>query len=184
MTIQIDAAVLEQAVDYAEHASRCRVEWTPTRKTEPENCTCGFKEWREKVDAILRDHAAREAECDECGNLPSYGHKGTCSFAATPIDITQTGVIIVDDQGARGYSAEQVRKAFRIMGTDHPANGPAEVTEATYIADTPTQSGECGVCKCGHERIYHEDNKGSCNGLRHTQLCFCTQYRDRARGGR
>jgi hypothetical protein len=37
------------------------------------------------------------------------------------------------------------REAFRIMGTDHPANGPVEVTEAPYIADTPTQSGECEV---------------------------------------
>jgi hypothetical protein len=69
--IQIDAAVLEQALDYADHASCCGVLWTPQRKVDPQNCTCGYKHWADKIDAILRDHAAREL-CG-CGH-PQSAH--------------------------------------------------------------------------------------------------------------
>jgi hypothetical protein len=177
--IQIDAAVrLQQAVDVVR--AYC-ADWEE-EPTEGVDYNAGYAAALDAVIhrlncELLRDHAAREqAECDECGNLPSYGHKGTCSFAATPIDITKTGVIIVDDQGARGYSAEQVRKALA-----REAKQPQNLSN-----DTPTQSGECEpVCVCGHAESLHivgilkasNTGKGEC-------VCGCHQYRDRARGGR
>jgi hypothetical protein len=137
-----------------EHTAECMLWDMDQNEYFQTRCTCGLH------DAL----AARESE-------PKM-----VTEWATICPKNETGFHFFDDSRKCLLCGASVKES--VGSLDH-------IVDANkMVADTPTQSGECGVCKCGHERIYHEDNKGSCNGLRHTQLCFCTQYRDRARGGR